>query len=176
MTNSRAGFTLIELMVSVAVMAIIISSGVNIFFRSLQNSSSSDLKRQVDTRSRVILDSLSRYLREARIVSLDGFSRTNCYKFGSLSGSSLVTNDIYSVPSTISLNGAVLASSSAFGTLNLNPESTISVVPIPPATSIFTWKCAAGRADNLEIQIRISAGGGVYNDFIENLTLRNTGQ
>lgn len=172
------GFTLIELVVSLAVLALIVSSGVNLFFRSLRDTSKSDLRKQVDERARVILGSLTRYFREAEIVSLSGSTRTTCISSGSITGSSLVASDLYGNNSTFSISNAQLASTSA-STLILNPETSITISTV--STPLFSWYCSAGVPDRIKMQFRITAEGEegtgtTYEDYVLDLTLRNTGK
>lgn len=171
------GFTLIELVVSLAVLALIISSGVNLFFRSLRDTSRSDLRKQVDERARVVLGSLSRYFREAKIVSLNTQDRTACLGAGStgILGSSLVASDLYGVNSAFSIANDKLGSNSAI----LNPETSIKLSV--PSGSLFTWYCSAGVPDRIKMQFRITAEGEegtgtTFEDYVLDLTLRNTGK
>ncbi|MBI1871811.1 type II secretion system protein [Candidatus Collierbacteria bacterium] len=173
------GFTLIELVVSLAVLAFIISSGVNLFLRSLRDTSRSDLRKQVDERARVILGSLTRYFREAEIVSLSGQTRTTCLATpAGITGSSLVASDFYGVNSTFSISNGQLASASA-STLILNPEASVTVSTT--SNPFFTWYCSAGVPDRIKMQFRITAvgeegSGTTYEDYVLDLTLRNTGK
>ncbi len=177
------GFTLIELVVSLAVLAFIISSGVNLFLRSLRDTSRSDLRKQVDERARVILGSLTRYFREAEIVSLSGQTRITCLATpAGVIGSSLVASDFYGVNSTFSittvgLDSNRLASVSAT-TLVLNPETATEVIVISP---LFTWYCSAGVPDRIKMQFQIKATGEegtgtTTENYVLDLTLRNTGK
>ena len=168
----RRGFTLIELVVSVGVMAVVISGGVNLFFRALRSSSAADSKRQIDSRSRVILGSLSRFLQETKISSLDGQDRSSCLTLGSLTGSDIVVTGLDGEQTTITLTAGKLAS----GSMILNPEDSVTVSTVPPLNNLFTWNCNGGVADQIEMQVRISTGAEVYSDFTLGLTLRNTGQ
>lgn len=179
--KNRLGFTLIELLISVTVLAVIISSGVNIFFRSLRDSSRSDLRKIIDERSRIMIVSLTRYLREAKLISLDGVSHSACVTAGMVVGTSLVAADIYGVESTLSLSAGKISSVAGSTTLILNPETAISVAQQPGGVPLFTWYCSLGVPDRLTTKFNLAAvgegGAGTINsDYVFDLTLRNSGQ
>lgn len=176
----RQGFTLIELMVAIVVLAILSTAGVNIFYRSLRGSSQVELRRALDDRSRLIMSALGRYIREGRIVSLSGVDKNSCVASGQATGTSLVIRALDDLDSTISLTGGQISSSSAEGTVVMNPgtEYTISQADTTP---LFTWYCASGVADRVLVNFRGSSVSNegdvtVTKDYSLDLILRNSGQ
>jgi prepilin-type N-terminal cleavage/methylation domain-containing protein len=92
--NQRLGFTLIELMMAVGIIAMMASTGAAIFSRTLRGSSEIYQSRLLDDRMRVIINGLSRFFLEGEVVSttLLGVvkTRSDCPATGSTTGDSVV--------------------------------------------------------------------------------------
>lgn len=175
----KRGFTLIELMVGVAVLAILTTTGVAVFLGSLRGSSQVEIRRTLDNRARLLLNGLARFLREAKITSLSGTDRTACLTNGSATGDSLVVEGLDGLTTTLSVSSGMLSSVSA-QTVVLNPES-VTLDRKSGLTYYFTWYCAAGVPDRLVMEFEATSVGtegdtSLSNDYILDVVLRNTGQ
>lgn len=163
------GFTLIELITVVSVLAVLITAGMSIFYRSLRGSSKVEVSKSLDTEVQHVINSMSRLIRESRMVSVDGNDRDVCFAQGSVSGSLLVVEDFGGHTTTYSLSGGRIASNSAF----------LSSVGVNLSNLLFTWKCKADSFDGLSVGFDASVLGddgstsanGSY-DF--NLLIRNS--
>lgn len=174
------GFTLIELMVAIVILALLSATGVNIFYRSIRGTSQVELRKALDDRSRLIMAALGRFIREGKIVSLDGVSKESCVTDGETTGSSLVIRSLDNIETTLSLSDGQVSSASSLGTIVFNPDETYTV-DLVDATPFYTWYCANGVADRILINFRgnsISTEGDVTatKDYSVDVILRNSGQ
>ena len=177
---TKRGFTLIELMVAVGILAILASTGTAIFMRSLRGTSQIEIRRTLDDRAGLITNGLGRFFREGVVVSLGGQTRDTCLTAGSLNGSSLVVKAIDGLSSTFSVDASGLISSVSAQTIVINPES-VTVDYQGVLGYYFTWYCSAGIPDRLVMQFKatlVSQQGdtSVNNDYIIDVTMRNSGQ
>lgn len=175
------GFTLIELMVSIVILAILSAGGVNIFYRSIRGTSQLELRKTLDDKSRLILSSVSRFVREGKIVSLNGINKEACLPSGSTTGNILVLRALDDIVTTITISGGSISSSSAIGTIVLNPDLASYTVTQADTTPLFTWYCSGGVADRMLFNFRatsVSSDGepSVIKDYAADMILRNTGQ
>lgn len=173
------GFTLIELMVAVGVLAILATTGTAIFMRSLRGTSQVEIRRTLDGRAGLIVNGLSRFFREGVAVSLDGQTRDTCLTAGSVNGSSLVIEAIDGLSSTFSESGGQISSVSG-QMIVINPES-VTVTYKSGLGYYFAWYCSRGIPDRMVMQFNatsISQQGdtSVNNDYIIDVTMRNSGQ
>ncbi len=183
MNKLTHGFTLIELMVGVGIIAILATTGAAIFLRSLRGTSQVEIRRTLDDRAGLITTGLGRFFREGQAVSLDGQTRDTCLTAGTVSGDSLVVEAIDGLDSTFSVDASgVISSFSAqlVQTVDINPES-VTVNHQGTQTDYFTWYCLRGIPDRLVMRfnaVSISDQGdtSVNNDYIIDVTMRNSGQ
>lgn len=174
------GFTLIELMISIVILAILSASGVNIFYRAIRGSSQLELRKTIDDKSRLVLSSVSRFVREGKVVSLNGSNKESCLPNGSATGNILIIRALDDISSTITVSGGTISSASALGTIVLNPDSNFTLTQAD-STPIFTWYCSGGVVDRLLFNFRansISSEGEptATKDYSVDMILRNTGQ
>ncbi len=137
--NRQAGFTLMEMLASVAVLMVLVVTAVGMFSRSLKSSAYVESQRLLDSSARSIIDSMTKYLRESKVVSLGPWTRLDCP--GTFSGTSLVVRGIDGALSNFSLSGTNIASNSS----NLNPTS------VEIGSFSTEWTCGSGQPDRLEI-------------------------
>lgn len=173
------GFTFIELVVAVGVLGIMATAGVAVFSRSLRGSSQVEMRRTLDDRARLILDSLARFLREGRVMTLTGQGRTACLGSGSITGDSLVVRALDGLNTTFSISNGQLSSASGTSVV-LNPTN-VTVGRKSGLDYYFTWYCQYGIPDRLVMEFEATATGvegesGISNDYILDLVMRNSGQ
>jgi len=170
------GFTLMELIVAVGIIGILAATGAAIFFRSLRGSSQTEIRQTLDGRVRLITSSLSRFLLEGEIFSLDSVDRTSCLSSGQVSGDSLEVVGLDNLISTISVTNGVISSASA----EINPES-VTVEHQGVLGYYFIWYCGNGVPDRLVMKFSATYSGqqgdtGVSGDYDIEVTMRNSGQ
>jgi len=176
----KKGFTLIELMVAIVILTILSTAGVNIFYRSIRGTSQLELRKSLDDRSRLILSVVGRFIREGKVVSLDGVSKESCAVTGNQTGSSLVIQALDNLNSTISISAGVMSSASANGSIVINPDPSFTLTTVDE-TPFFTWFCSSGVSDRVLFSFRansISESGETTasKDYLTDMILRNTGQ
>jgi len=176
----KRGFTLIELMVAIVILTILSTAGVNIFYRSIKGTSQLELRKALDDRARLILSIVGRFVREGRVMSLDGISKETCVQSGSQTGSSLVIKALDNIETTISIANGQMSSASANGTIVINPDPTFTLIT-SDETPYFTWYCSSGVSDRVLFSFRansISESGETTasKDYLTDMILRNTGQ
>lgn len=151
------GFTFIELIIGVGILAMMATVGSTLFMRSLQGSSQIELRKNLDGRARLLLDGMGRFLREGEIISLDGQAKIACLASGSLSGDLLVVKGLDGLSSSFYVTSGLLSSQSA-QTIVLNPES-VTLDYKTGLTHYFTWYCSRGAADRLVMEFSASSTG-----------------
>lgn len=177
--GQRSGFTLIELMVGVSVLAILAATGAAIFLRTLRSSSAVEIRKTLDSRAGLILDGLGRFLREGSVVSLSGSDRQACLAAGSVSGDSLTVHSLDGFDTVFSVSSGLLSSVSA-QTVVLNPES-VTLQHKAGLGYYFIWYCMVGVSDRLFMEFNAVSIGqegdtSVNNDYVLDVVMRNSGQ
>lgn len=174
----QGGFTFIELLLAVGIIGLIATAGVNIFLRSLRGTSQIELRRTLDDRARLVLDGMGRFLREGRVVTLDGQTRATCIQVSNITGDTLVVKSLDDLDTSFSITNGLLSSASA-QTVVINPES----VTLEHSTGLayyFSWTCSSGTPDRVQMLFKaISAGAGeasLSNDYDLTIVMRNSGQ
>lgn len=175
-----------ELVVSVGILAILTTTGVVIFMRTLRAASQVEIRKTLDGRARLVLNGLARFLQEGVVVSLDGSGRSACLVNGSgfWNGDSLVVAALDNLETTFSVDASGrISSASALPLpktvyLNSSDEATFSKMS---GFNYFTWYCKNGVPDRLRIRFRGTAVGqegdsGVGNDYDLEVVMRNSGQ
>lgn len=70
--KSNHGFTLIELAVVIAVLAIVSLASITVFYRTIQGTNKSDTMKMVNQNSQLALDIMTRFIRSAKKVEAIG--------------------------------------------------------------------------------------------------------
>lgn len=173
------GFTFIELMMGVGVLALMATVGAAIFLRALRGTSEIEVRQALDGRARLILAGLGRFFREGQFVSLSGKTKPECLAAGSVSGDSLVVKALDGLSSTFSVSAGLLSSASA-QTVTLNPES-VKLAYKTGLTYYFVWYCSRGVPDRMVMEFKATptwTGGDttVSNEYILDVISRNSSQ
>jgi len=170
----NGGFTLMELLVVVAVMGILITAGTQIFYRSIRGSSRVELSKTFDAGAEHIVNTLNRSLSEVSILTVGTFDRNNCLAAGTggVTDSSMIVRDLNGNSISYSLSGDVFKS----GSFDLNNSGDFEVSNLN-----FTWYCGEAVMDRVKIDFVGTARGNdnesvVVKDFSFEVLLRNTGE
>lgn len=176
------GYTLIELVVAVGILAVLTTTGVMIFMRTLRASSQVEIRKTLDGRAKLVLNSLARFLSEAEATELEGVGRFDCLSAGSLEGDTLKVMALDNIETSFSVSGGTLASIAAIlvQTINLNEATEVSFGKAG-GVDYFTWYCLNGVPDRLRMRFKATAVGqegdaGVSNDYDLEVVMRNSGQ
>jgi|CXWL01.1.fsa_nt_gi prepilin-type N-terminal cleavage/methylation domain-containing protein len=175
----QRGFTFIELIMGVGVLALMATVGAAIFLRALRGTSGIEVRRSLDDRARLVLDGLGRFFREGQFVSLSGQTRSDCLTAGSLNGDSLVVKALDGLDSTFSVSAGQLSSASA-QTVILNPES-VTLSYKTGLTYYFVWYCLRGVPDRVVMEFKATSTGTggdttLSNQYILDVISRNSSQ
>lgn len=177
MNNYRAGYTLIELVVTIALLVIVLMGGTVIFYKSFRTSGVSDIQTVLNSSLRSLdemLESSLRYGTVVRLVADSGSKyRADCLNAGSdgVTGNILVVRD--------SVGGSAIYSLLADGTVSSNSGVIISNPAIVVSKLQFTWYCQSGANDKINLSMEASSsaktGEGVSVVFNKDINLLNSG-
>jgi prepilin-type N-terminal cleavage/methylation domain-containing protein len=177
-SDRLAGFTLMELVVVIAVIGVLITLGTQIFYRSIRGSSSVEVKQALDRGTEHIVNSLTRSLPAMTVVSLQTINgtkyRADCLSAGSsgLSGIAVVMKDLSGVEVSYSLSGKTFMA----GSNSLNDEADLEISSLD-----FVWYCDEVAMDRLSINFLATAKGDsaeavASKSYGFDLLLRNSGK
>ena len=154
MINKQTGYTLIELIMTVALLVIVLTAGTAIFYRSFQSSGLSDIQATVNNDLNSLSDAIDRNIRFAEVVRVDNNFRTDCLNTpgGKVVGSTLVVDDFTggSTAYSLSLPDGKVSSTSANPTVLNSPDIQVTKLE-------FTWYCKSGVNDKINIDIEAKA-------------------
>ncbi len=151
--RKETGHTLMELLMVIAVLAIILGSGMMAFYRTLRGGAKADIDLELDSGARQMMNSTSYLIRHGQVESLSGLDKSDCLAAGGtgVTGDVLVLSLVDGGEVTISVIDDRLASSSAgLGDVFLGADS------LEVSGLGFTWICQAGQKDQVEVDF--SAG------------------
>ncbi len=156
------GYTLIEVVIAVMLLAIILLGGTSLFFQNLRSSGLSEVDLNLTSSLGQTMSSIERDARFSQVVEVDSGTRTDCEAAGAsgYSGTSLTVKDLDGLDTVYSLSGTQIASVAAVtGRSTFISSSDISVSRLA-----FTWFCQSGVNDKLMVEIDASStvlGSGV---------------
>ena len=140
------GFTLMELIVSVSVLAVILVAGTMILFRNLNTGGLSDAEASVKLGANQLFDTIERNIKFSDVESVGGGLRTDCVSAGAsgFPGASLTVRDQMGAITTYSesINSRVASNS-----MEISSDNML----IKTGTLLFTWYCHPGIGDNIKI-------------------------
>ena len=176
-----SGFTMIELLLGMSVMATLLVSGLVVFYKILGGGNKTSIYMSLDGESRMVISAIKEILKYSKATAMGSNDRQDCLSAGAsgLSDDSIVIESIKDgVSSTLQLSGDYIASVSAT-TKNINSD-TIAIERVDPATPVFLWKCETGVADTVEVNFKATAAGvsgqtSVSENYKAVVVLRNTG-
>ena len=151
--RKEIGHTLMELLMVIAVLAIILGSGMMAFYKTLRGGSKADIDLELDSGARQMMNSTGYLMRHGQVESLSGSDKSDCLTAGvsGVTGNILVLSLVDGGVVTISMIDDKLASSSAgLGDVFLGPDD------LEISDLDFTWICQAGQKD--QVKVDFSAG------------------
>lgn len=172
------GFTFIEVMVAVLLMAIVLFGGTAIFYQNLRSTGLSDIDLNLNTTLRTVLSSMENDIRFSKVLNVGAGDRTDCLLAGDTGfpGSSVTVEDLIGLETVYSLNDGQISSvaSQTAREVLITPEN-ISVDELN-----FTWYCRGNMSDKIKIEIVASStvlGSGieVTKDVFREINLLNSG-
>lgn len=176
MKKTDYGFTLVELVVTVALMGIILTGGTAMFFGSFKSSGVSDIQTSINNSLRSLDEVIERtllYGTVVRVVSAGvDHDRDSCISAGEngVAGSSLVVRDA---------SGGTAVYALADGVVTSNSGEVISNSAVVISRMEFTWFCRPGVNDmiNLDLEATMDtvSGDGITSEFSKTINLINSG-
>lgn len=156
-------YTLIELIISVLLLAIVLLGGTTLFYQNLKSSGLSDVDSKVSNTLQTILRSIENDIRYSKVSGVGIGTRLDCLSAGvsGYAGSKLYVSDLNGLETVYSLlNGRVASGSSQTGEIVYLNDSEIKVESLE-----FTWYCQTNISD--KIKILINASSNVLNTGIK---------
>lgn len=166
-----AGYTLIELIITVTLLAIVLTGGTAIFFKSFRSSSVSDVQTEVYSGLKTLAEMLERSLLYGTVVRVDNYFRADCLaSVNGVSGSSIGVRDIYGGEAIYTL---------ANGEVSSNSGIIISNSEIEVTNLKFTWYCRSGVNDKMNLLIEATSnlvnGESASSTLNKDINLLNSG-
>lgn len=151
----RTGYTLIELVIVIALLAIILLGGSSIFFRNLRSNGVGNVDLAVNSEARTVLSLIEKDIRFSRVVNVDVGSRADCINAGGngYSGNSLTVDDLQGLETVYSLDSNRVASISA----KTGVKVYLTSKNIKISSLAFTWYCQSGISDKIKIDMNVSS-------------------
>ncbi len=156
------GYTLIEVVIAVMLLAIILLGGTALFFQTLRTSGLSEVDLNLTSSLGQTMSAIERDSRFSQVVDVDSGVRSDCVAAGEggYSGTTLTVKDLGGLETVYSLSGNRIASVAAqTGRSVFISSSDISVTRLN-----FVWYCQGGINDKLKLEIDASStvlGSGV---------------
>lgn len=151
--TKKTGYTLMELLMVMAILLVVLGSGMMAFYRILRGGSKADIDLELDSGARQMMNSTGYLIRHGQVESLSGLDKSDCLTAGEngVTGEVLVLSMVDGGETTISMVSDRLASSSAgLGDVFLGADS-LQIEDLE-----FAWVCQAGQKD--QVKVSFSAG------------------
>ncbi len=172
------GYTLIEVLVSILLMAIILLGGTALFYQNLKSSGLSDVDLKLNTNMRGILTGIEKDIRFSQIKNVGLGIRQDCMTAGATgyAGSTLTVVDMNGLQNIYSLDTNRIASTAAA----TNVKVYLSPADIKITRLNFTWYCQGNVSDKMNIEIDASSvvlgsGLNVTRSVSNEVNLLNSG-
>lgn len=151
--KGSGGYTLMELLMVMAVILVVLGSGMTAFYRTLRGGTRADIDLALDSGTRQMMNSSAYLIRHAEVESLSAQDKEDCLAAGSggVTGTALVLRMVDGGETTLALVEDRLASSSAgLGDVFLAAEG------LQLSDMSFKWNCQAGQKDKVEMSFTAS--------------------
>jgi len=162
MNSLKKGYTLIELVVALALLMLILFGGTALFTQNLRSEGLTEVDMSLNSSLRSILDELERVVRFGKIISVDEVDRTKCLTYGTngYSGSTVRVENLQSIASDYDLLDGKISSISS------QTEERVAISPssIVINSFVITWFCQSGINDKINLEINASStalGSGI---------------
>ena len=151
------GYTLIELVIVVTLLAVVLLGGTSIFYKNLRSSGLGNVDLSLSSELRRIISVLDKSLRFSSVSNVSfgntTYTRTDCLNAGSVIGDSIRAIDLSGSETLYSLDTEKIASTSTTTSQKVLLTNVNSRV-----TSLgFTWYCQSGVSDKIKIDIEMAS-------------------
>jgi prepilin-type N-terminal cleavage/methylation domain-containing protein len=150
-----SGYTLIELVIVVSLMAIILLGGTGVFYQNLKSSGLGNVNLGINSDLRSVLSMIEKDIRYSMVSSVGIGTRTDCLAEGpaGFAGNSLTVVDLQGMETVYLLDAGRIASVSSTTARSVYLTNTSSRV-----TGLqFFWYCQSGVSDKIKIEIDIAS-------------------
>ena len=171
--NKRNAFTLIEVMIVIAITAVLMTGGSLVLFRTLGSRGQNQADININQAGSQAMESIEQSIRFATVDAVGANTRASCLAAGSsgVSGDTVAVSDSWGA-STYSLDTSRIASVAAVTKYLSTPDVVVSAVS-------FTWICVSGSYDKLRISFDIDdpvvAGEVMKRNFKRDINMYNSG-
>lgn len=171
--SRMTGYTLIELIITVTLLAIVLTGGTAIFFKSFRSSSISDVQTVVNNGLKSLDEMIERSLLYGTVIRVgDNNFRAECLASAiGISGNTLGVRDLY--------GGEAIYT---FDPINYKVSSNSAIISnsdIKVTKLKFTWYCRSGVNDKMNILIEATSsatiGEGASGILNKDIFLLNSG-
>lgn len=157
------GFTLVELLIVIFVMALIATVGGDVLISTLRSSNKANIINEINQNANFVMSSVESVIRNGKcaytssgnLVIIDQYNSVNTFSFGSVSGVNAVlkavgTNPASTLTNINPVNGVdVVTASSSF---NVDPDTPGCSEKNPLITVTLTIKQAPNAAGRIDYQ------------------------
>lgn len=156
------GFTLIEVIIAVLLMAVILLGGTALFYQNLKATGLSDVESYMSNTLQSIFRSLEKDVRFGEIRNVGDGDRAACLAAGSsgYTGTSLLLGDLGGQETLYSLFEGKVASTSS----TTSRRTFLNTDQVIVQSLTFTWYCQNNISDKISITIDVSSsalGSGI---------------
>lgn len=172
------GYTLIEAIISVLLLAIILLGGTALFYQNLRSVGFSDMDSNLNGTLQSILRAVEVDIRYSQVVAVAGGTRSECLAAGAAGyeGTELTVKDLNGYETVYSLLDDKVASTSS----ETGRKTYLNSTEVKIERLNFTWFCLSGVSDKIKIVIKassnvLSTGVKVEQSASSELVLLNSG-
>jgi prepilin-type N-terminal cleavage/methylation domain-containing protein len=172
------GYTLMELLIAILLLAIILLGGTALFYRNLRSSGLGDVDLGLNTGLRAVLSIMEKDIRYSEVESVGVGLRSDCLSAAATgyTGSNLTTTDTQGLTTVYSLDEGRIASTAA----ETGKKAYLSPTTILITGLNFTWYCQSGVSDKIKIVIDASSsalgsGLNIIRSVSREVNLLNSG-
>lgn len=157
------GYTLIEMIISVLLLAMVLMAGTSLFYQNLKAAGLSDVDSNLGNALQTMLRSIEKDIRFSTVTAVGTGTRTECLAAGvtGYGGGSLTVNDVEGHETIYSLSNNKVASTAA----ETGVVVFLNVGQVLVTKLEFTWFCQGNISD--KIKIVIDGSNTILNTGIE---------